>query len=108
MPKVLGWSSSSFSAKNLGTLFPKKEWWIDSVTSDQTEPIWRGSIGGTTLHDHRAKQIRRSLKEADVLIEELIFALGAGKRIVAVREHATIEEIPSKAQGIEWIQNVRI
>ena len=105
MPKVLGWSSNSFSSKNMGTLFPKKEWWIDSILSENTKPIWRGSIGGSRLEDHRAKQVKRSLKEAGVEICELVYALGEGQTIVAISEYATIESIPEKAEGLEWRHN---
>ena len=89
-------------------MFPKKEWWIDSVLSENTQSIWRGSIGGSKLEDHRAKQIRRSLQAADVQIAELIQALAEGKTILAVCEQATIGQIPEKAQGIEWRNNLQI
>lgn len=92
----------------MGTLFPKKEWWIDSVISEKSKPIWRGSIGGSNLADHRARQIRRSLEEADVRIVDLVQVLGENKTIVAFHEHATVEQIPEKAQGIEWRNNLRI
>ena len=108
MPKVLGWSSNSFSAKNIGMLFPKKEWWIDSIVPNNFSTIWRGSIGGSKLHDHRAKHIIRSLKEAGVSRQELIQVFGEGKLILAVCEQATINNVPEKAQGVEWKNDVRV
>ena len=89
-------------------LFPKKEWWIDSIIPNKPSVIWRGSVGGSNLQDHRAKHIRRSLKEAGVSRQELIQVFGEGKIIVAACEQATIDNVPEKAQGVEWKHDIRV